>query len=81
MRRICSHGLRSHIGRERIAALEERLRLAADEQKPLTRQIETLTTEVANLTRQAPPELATTIAGMTGTVRGIQEANTSLALP
>jgi hypothetical protein len=67
--------LRSHIGQERIAALEERLRLAADEQKPLTRQIQTLMTEVASLTQRAPPEMAASIAGMTGTVRGIEKAN------
>jgi hypothetical protein len=75
--------LRGFIGKERIAALEERLRLAADEQKPLTRQIETLTAQVSSLTTQieqsAPlPQLAMATAGVTGTIGKLSEANTTL---
>jgi hypothetical protein len=75
--------LRSYIGRERIAALEERLRLAADEQKPLTRQIDTLTMQIGDLTNQITqsatlPQIAVTTAVVTGTVKELTHANTVL---
>jgi hypothetical protein len=41
--------LRGHIGKERIAALEERLRLAGDNQQTMTREVERLQTLVPQL--------------------------------
>jgi hypothetical protein len=75
--------LRGFIGTERIATLEERLRLAADNQKIVTNEVEKLRGYVAELTHQiemkAPlPALATSTALVTGTIRELTTANTVL---
>ena len=75
--------LRGFIGSERIATLEERLRLAADEQGIVTRDVDRLRGQVAELTRQIDAQtplstLATTTARVTGTVQELATANSVL---
>jgi hypothetical protein len=74
---------RGYLDKERIATAEARLELARDEQKPLTRQIDTLTAQVVGLTKQIEQnvsltQLAVATAGVTGTVKELTEANTVL---
>lgn len=75
--------LRGFIGSERIATLEERLRLAADSQKIVTSDVEKLRGQVAELTRQIESRtpltaIATTTAVVTGTIKELSTANSLL---
>jgi ATP-dependent 26S proteasome regulatory subunit len=72
-------------GREaEISALNERLRLAADEQKGLTSHIEKLSVQINTLKRQIetkaePFALANSTALVTGTMGDVTSANSALA--
>jgi ATP-dependent 26S proteasome regulatory subunit len=72
-------------GREaEMSALNERLRLAADEQKGLTSHIEKLSVQINTLKRQIetkaePFALANSAALVTGTMGDVTSANSALA--
>jgi hypothetical protein len=75
--------LRGFIGSERIATLEERLRLAGDKQTIVTSEVEKLKSQLSELTQQIEAKtplqaLATTTARVTGTALELSNANSVL---
>jgi hypothetical protein len=75
---VATWWLRSYIGKERIATLEERLRLARDEQNIVTRQVEILKPQIAELERQIGQQNTPALAGVTGAFRDLSTANSVL---
>ena len=67
--------LRGHIAKERIATLEERLRLAGDEQQAVTREVDRLQTLIPQL-----PQASTT-ALVAQSVNTLSTANDHLVGP
>lgn len=77
--------LRSYIGKERIAALEERLRLAADKQTVVTEKIDEVKEQVSLISQQIQghtilvPSLLVETEKLSGTIGDLSLANTEVS--
>jgi hypothetical protein len=77
--------LRGLISSERIATLEERLRLAGDKQKTVASAVDQLTTQVSYLSKQIEtqtplPQLVASTADVTSTIHDLSSSTTALGV-